>query len=155
MKQLFCIFTVIALTGCCQFKFDDNDFLLNENELSFFDAYKTGETIYFEDKWGDRDTIRIVSISPTNTDPSSVCGKGLFMNPRPENTKSIHIEHLPIDKWAGKTEEHFSNGEVKISVNYQNLFSITKFPVEKEVENQVAFKNFRSSLKINAIQKEA
>jgi hypothetical protein len=62
---------VLLLTACCQFEYDDKDFLFDEYELSFFDAYNVGDTIYFENQFGNIDTIQIIEISPTNTDPKS------------------------------------------------------------------------------------
>jgi hypothetical protein len=76
------------------------------------------------------------------------------MNPRPSNSKSITIKHLPIDKWHGTTEQHFIDGEVKKSINYQTLFSTTKFPLEKEVSYGITFKDFHSSLSINSMLKD-
>jgi len=155
LKQTFKILTLLFfMSGCCQFKYDDKDFLFNEYELSFFDAYKVGDTIYFENQFGDIDTIEIIEITPTNTDPKSACGKGLFMNPRPANSKSITIKHLPIDRWHGTTEEHFSDGSVKKSINYQTLFSTAKFPLEKEVGSGITFKDFHSSLSLNSMLKD-
>lgn len=155
MKQTLSILTFCAfLASCCQFEYDDKDFLFNKHELSFFNAYSAGDTIYFENQYGDIDTIEIVEITPTNTDPKSACGKGLFMNPRPANSKDIKIKHLPIDKWHGTTEQHFNDGKEKESIDYQTLFSMTKFPLEKEVDNYITFKDFHSSLALDSIRND-
>ncbi|PTB96965.1 hypothetical protein C9994_04925 [Marivirga lumbricoides] len=146
----FCAF----LASCCQHEYEDKEFLFNNYELSFFSAYSFGDTIYFENQFGDIDTIEIVEITPTNTDPKSACGKGLLMNPRPTNSKAIKIKHLPIDKWHGTTEQHFNDGEIKKSINYQTFLSMTKFPLEKEVGNQITFKDFHSDLALDSVRND-
>lgn len=148
MKILTLLFFI---SGCCQLKYDSKDFLFNEKELSFFKAYKAGDTIYFENQFGNIDTIEIIDITPTNAEPRTACSDGIFINPKPTNSKEITIKHLPIDKWQGVNEQHYNNGKVKKSDNYQTFFSTTKFLVEKEVVTEISFKDFHSSLSLNSI----
>lgn len=151
MKMLTLLFFI---AGCCQLKYEKKDFLLNENELSFFNAYKAGDTIYFENQFGNIDTIEIIEITPTNTEPKSACSNGIFMQPKPTNSKEISIKHLPIDKWQGTIEPHNNNGEIKKTIKHQTFFSITKFLLEKEVITEISFKDFHSSLSLNLFSKD-
>lgn len=144
MKREIVLLIIVVLTGCCRFEYEDIDFLFNVDELEYFSTFEEGDTIYYKSSNNDIDTILIHEISPTNEDPKSACGRGLFMNRRPVNYKSVTIRFLPQDKWHDTNAETSKEGKVKTSISYQELFTIAKFPLEKEVNYDLSFKNFHS-----------
>lgn len=134
--------------GCCSWDYKEEDFEFNAVELSFMDAYATGDTLYFESNTGDVDTITILEISEERQERRSC-----FISRAPSHHKSIMMKHLPTDTWAGTTL--LENGEKRI--NYQSLISIAKRPLELSTKYRIIFKDFTAFLNSGFIdfQKES
>jgi hypothetical protein len=124
---------VTVASSCCSWNFDSNDFNFNVAELKHFDPYKTGDTIYFINSSGNQEAITITEI-----DEEKEKGSTCMVSFPPYHIRSIHIKHLPEDKWHGTT---YFEGETK-EINYQPLLSISKFPVKKNTVYTLSFQGF-------------
>ena len=133
MKRYLLILFTIVISGCCNYNKKDLEF--NNKELNHFSDYKIGDTIYFESNLNDLDTFMIAGF---RTELNENCGG--FIAPQPRNTKWVQIKYLPIDKWFGTSQNMTTRS--KIDTIYQELFSISKNPTEKQVNYSISFKDF-------------
>ncbi|MEZ4805703.1 MAG: hypothetical protein R2852_09535 [Bacteroidia bacterium] len=127
--------TTFFISSCCSYHYDQKDFEFNADELKYFSSFHIGDTIFYESSNFDLDTILILNY---DTEKYENCG-GL-MAPRPLNGKWVRIKHLPIDKWHGTIKVQ----DKPIRINYQSLFLITKYPLDKRTEFSIDFKDFQS-----------
>jgi hypothetical protein len=134
--QTAIIIITFTISSCCSYEKEDLDF--NAGELKHFSYYKVGDTIYYRSNLGDVDTITVVAF---DAELNKSCG-GL-MAPRPYNVRWIRIKHLPIDKWHG-TAQNSTPGS-KTEIVYQELFSVSKYPLDKRTEYSISFKDFFSA----------
>ncbi len=134
MKRYLFVILVIFISGCCSYNKSDLEF--NAKELAHFADYKSGDIIYFQSNLGDIDTIKIVGFG---TERNERC-PGLN-TPPPVNHRWLQIEHLPVDRWFGT-----SITEKKTEVVYQELLSISKYPIETGVYYSISFKDFHSKI---------
>lgn len=131
----FILIPVLSLLLSCSYS--EKDFLFNNDELKLINAYKPGDTLYFENLKHDVDTILVLRI-----DSSKKEKPGYLMALPAHNSLSVVITHLPVDKWTGT---HI-NGLKKDTV-FQELISITKRPQTKTRTFMVQFQDFFSSTK--------
>lgn len=136
MKRYLLILCTIVISGCCNYNKKDLEF--NNKELSHFSDYKIGDTIYFESNLNDLDTFMIEGF---RTELNENCGG--FMAPEPGSSKWVQIKHLPVDRWFGASQDMTTGG--KIDTVYQELFWISKNPIEKQVNYSISFKDFYSN----------
>jgi hypothetical protein len=136
MKRYLISLTI--LFSSCGPSYDKTDFEFNVLELSHFGDYQIGDTIYFESNFGDVDTITIV-----NFETERIEGSWGIIARAPSNYRLMTIRHLPIDRWHGTSRDMATGGKVEIV--YQGLFSISKHPLNRRVDNNFEFKDFYSS----------
>jgi hypothetical protein len=129
---IFMVFALLTVffSACCNY--DKKDFDFTSEELGFSSSLYVGDTMYFESNLHDHDTIVII-----DTLSEQVRGCGLFIQPKPTNSLSFLIKHLPVDNWLGT-----STANSKTKIDYQSLFTITKSPKPKQLEFIFNFKGF-------------
>ena len=135
MKTLQLIFFIFLTLSACR-SYDSKDFEFNDKELRHFSALHQGDTIFYESNKHDIDTIVIVGF----TIEQHKDGIGL-MAPKPANYKAVNIQYIPIDKWHSTMQ--IGNNPKKF-IEYQELFSIHKDPIEKRTTYHIEFKDFYS-----------
>ena len=138
MTRTLTILTIfLILNGCCSF--DKKDLEFDDNELSHFSNYEKGDTIFFESKSGDMDTIKVMGYQNEKFDK---CGG--FLSQQPYNTRWLTIQFLPNDNWHGTSQDMAKGGEIEI--DYQGLLWITKYPNKKKIQYHINFKDFHSRM---------
>ena len=129
----FLLMFVYVVSGC---KYDQKEFDFNATELALINPYHIGDTLYFEDKSRNRDTIIIKDIG---RDQRKEWGRS--KESAAYNRVWVTAAHLQSDYWRGTTKSTNGNKEV----TYQNIIMMEKFPQTRETRVAIEFRNFHYS----------
>jgi hypothetical protein len=131
------LFLFVFMSACISY--DNKDFEFNKEDLCMLGPYKAGDTVIFTSDRNDRDTMLVIAI-----DSERVETHGGFGAPKPANSKSVVITHLPIDHWTGSVTE--VNKPTKIT--HQSLITISKDPVNKSIRYTIEYRNFAADFNL-------
>lgn len=132
-RLIIYIIAIVFIYSCISY--DKKDFDFNSNDLRPLSSFKQGDTIYYENVTGDLEKILIYKI-----DSIQEKNHGGLMAPKPSNYLYVAIKHLPNEiDWTG-TSKDGTTGVTEI--DYQNIITIDKDPLEKKISYSVHFKDF-------------
>ncbi|MDW3196449.1 MAG: hypothetical protein R8G66_29005 [Cytophagales bacterium] len=126
MKFWTFIWILSITTSCCEFS--DKDFEFSEDQIALFGHYNIGDTIYYQSKSGDYDTLTVSRI-----DSSQQCGG--FMG-FPVRGQSVEIKHVPKNKWVAGISHYEDKPAEEID---QSLITIVKTPIPDKNMYNVGF----------------
>ena len=127
------IISTIFLSGCFTyidkklFQFDNYDFL-------HIQAYKPGDTLFFENNKNEVDTFLILDYETEERGQK----QGLIST-KPESDYWVCITQLDKEKLNGFGRQKTVNGEI---VNYQWLVSLVKYPPSQTIHYNFSFMTF-------------
>ena len=100
MKKLALLFLILLISSCKEY-----DVEINSKYRTALKAYSTNDTIYFENQFGDLDTIKIIGLDSTEV-------KRIYLGTVPP-MKNIYlrVQHLPIDNWQEEIISGLNNNE--------------------------------------------
>ena len=88
MKLFPIIFLILLVSSCKEY-----DVEINQKYRKALNSYSTNDTIYFENQFGDLDTIKIIG-----TDSTKI--KRIFLGTEiPMNNIYLRVQHLPNNNW--------------------------------------------------------
>ena len=118
----FIFFLSIILTSC---SYSDKDFKLTSDEMKFLNAYKKGDTIWFESSLKQTDKILIIGLDSNQKRQS-----GYIMAKPAYNEMFISIKHLSADK------------DNKIDTANESLITISKYPQQTKTNYFISYRHF-------------
>ena len=127
------IILTIFLSGCFTyldkklFKFDNTDF-------QHIQAYKPGDSLFFENKQNEVDSFLILDYESEERGQ-----KQGFISTKPESDYWVCITQLDRDKLNGFDRQKTINGKV---TNYQWLVSFIKYPPSQTIYYDFSFMTF-------------
>jgi hypothetical protein len=134
--RIIIIILTLVLASC---SYSDKDFNLNATERSFLNAFKKGDTLYYESSRGQVEKILVLGVDSAQKRES-----GYLIALPASNQIFIKIQHIPIDTF--QTLAQFGNA-MKFDTISESVITISKFPQEKETQYTFQFKHFLSSTK--------
>ena len=130
------IIFLIFIVSSCSYSYSDNEFYLNKTERSFLNAFKLGDTVYYESSTKQLDKFLVLGI-----DSSQKRERGSFMALPAFNRVYILIKHLPFDTFQSISQDGTTK---KIDTIPEQIICISKHPQKKETAYSFQFKHFFS-----------
>ena len=127
------IWGLIVLFGCCKQRYTSADIEFSQVELSYFDPFTTGDTLFFENGLGSFIAFEIGAEEKARYDHCDHLIQGRHLN-----SKLRRVSFLPGSSQSSKRE----GGRFW---NDQSILQITKYPNEKTTEYLVEIMDFFSS----------
>jgi hypothetical protein len=128
---------ILSLTFCfsrCT-SYSEKDFYFNATERKAIEAFKEGDTLYFENPKHGIEMFLVLKF-----DTSYKKEFGTLMAKPAFNTISVPLKQLPSDSFIhGIFKNEIEN---RLDTEYHSILDITKYPQSKEVEYFISFKRF-------------